>query len=147
MSFADFFTIQVTFPAMNAWITYQTLYVFFITISMLCPTDQNAEIAAFENYCPDYWSPLLIIAKDDPKNVIMYNWLFPGSIAALSLLFIEMSIYLAFYKDVIFASTTAVLFSGILLVTYKEELIEKSDESFYSLMSFLPTSTEMFSFA
>ena len=29
VSFADFFTIQVCFPAMNAWITYQTFFALF----------------------------------------------------------------------------------------------------------------------
>ena len=41
VSFSDFFTIQVCFPAINAWITYQTLYVLFLTVSMLCPTDDK----------------------------------------------------------------------------------------------------------
>jgi len=37
VSFVDFISIHCTFPIMNAWITYQTLYVFFMTLATICP--------------------------------------------------------------------------------------------------------------
>lgn len=39
VNFADYVTIQITFPLINCWITYQTLYSLFQTMAELCPID------------------------------------------------------------------------------------------------------------
>ena len=37
VNFKDFVTIHVTFPLMNAWFTYQFVYVSFIAFASICP--------------------------------------------------------------------------------------------------------------
>ena len=56
---------------------------------------------------------------------MMYNWLTPGSIVASIVIFVELSIFLAFYKDVIFASITFANYFGMIIVTWNQVMIER----------------------
>ena len=38
VSFIDFVTIHVTFPFINAWISYQLYYTMALTVTVVCPT-------------------------------------------------------------------------------------------------------------
>ena len=48
VSFVDFISIHCTFPIMNAWITYQTLYVFFMTLATICPQKARPDQKDFD---------------------------------------------------------------------------------------------------
>ena len=96
--------------------TYQTVYVLFLTMSKVCPIDDPPE-TALASYCPEYHDPR-ISKESDGAKIVMYNWLYPYCCAAVIIIFIELSIYLAFYKDVIFASVTLANYLGMMVETY-----------------------------
>ena len=39
VSFIDFVTIHVTFPAINAWITYFLYYTIIVTVTTVCESN------------------------------------------------------------------------------------------------------------
>ena len=51
VSAADFITIHVTFPAINAWITYQLYYCMMATYATVCDTSALDDISDF---CIEY---------------------------------------------------------------------------------------------
>ena len=85
-------------------------------MSNVCPIDDTIETALAE-YCPDYKKDTISQLTDVP-GIVMYNWLYPFCSAAAIIIFFEMSIYLAFYKDVIFASVTLANYLGMMVETY-----------------------------
>lgn len=44
VSFIDFITIHATFPAINAWISYQLYYYLAITSTTICDTEYFNEV-------------------------------------------------------------------------------------------------------
>ena len=85
-------------------------------MSKVCPIDDPIE-TALAGYCPDYNKASISALKDGP-GIVMYHWLYPFCSAAAIIIFFEMSIYLAFYKDVIFASVTLANYLGMMVETY-----------------------------
>ena len=85
-------------------------------MSKVCPIKGPTETALSE-YCPNY-NKASISALTDGPGIVMYNWLYPFCSAAAIIIFFEMSIYLAFYKDVIFASVTLANYLGMMVETY-----------------------------
>ena len=96
------------------------VYVLFMTFELLCPTSTDQTLSFMQEYCPDYEfvASCVDYAKEEyVKGTVMYNWLVNASIVFTVLLFVEASIYLAFYKDVIFSMGTLLVFSSIILMT------------------------------
>ena len=52
VSFIDFITIHATFPAINAWISYQMYYYLAITATTVCDTSYFDDIRTA--YCDGY---------------------------------------------------------------------------------------------
>ena len=52
VSFIDFITIHCTFPAINAWISYQMFYSAMITVTTICDTPLFNEIDS--DWCSNY---------------------------------------------------------------------------------------------
>lgn len=97
----DFLTIHVTFSVMNAWLTYMMFFVTFTTMTSLCP---------FKAVKPPVFCGSLDKLTEDEYYYVMFN--LPSKFAFLWLL-MEMSMFLAYYKDVIFSFTTLLLYSGM----------------------------------
>lgn len=116
VSFADFITIHGTFPAINAWISYQLYYSLMATGATICDTDplQSLEF----RFCQDY-----LTASIEDKWVFYYGYFLPPSIGAFILLFVEASINLTYFKDCVFAFTTLCLFCGMLWVNYEFKIM------------------------
>ena len=113
VSFIDFVTIHGTYPAINAWISYQMYYYVTITVTTVCDTSFFDDLTT--DYCEDYFAHR---DKDDPtsKNTIylyFYSILVTPSLIAFGLLFVESSINLTYYKDCVFALTTFFMFIGM----------------------------------
>lgn len=120
VNFADFVTIQMTFPAINCWITYQLLYSVFRAMAELCPIDNNIPAEGMlRNFCPDYW-PTDMVVDPAQKQIMMYNWLVPWSIASTFIIFTEVSMYVAYYKDVVFGFVSLVNYAGMLMMTWQQ---------------------------
>ena len=105
VSFLDFVTIHVTFPSINAWISYQLYYSVALTSTVVCKTsfiDQN-----WLNFCE---------GESDDDNTFFYKKMMVPSIFAFMLLFVEASINLTYYKDCVFGIVTLFMFVGILWV-------------------------------
>ena len=121
VTFADFITIQVCFPALNAWMTYQFFFMLFLTVSTICPPDiEDSKSYKFQKrFCPRYYEDNPVLAQDPNwKETVMYNWLYPYCCAAVIIIFMELSIFLAFYKDVIFSLVTLANYCGMMLETW-----------------------------
>ncbi len=52
VTFLDFLTIHCTFPAINAWISYQLYFCAFITSTTVCDTTYLKELDT--QFCTDY---------------------------------------------------------------------------------------------
>lgn len=65
----EFITVHVTFPVINAWLSYTLVYILFLNIVNLC--DFNTTIATFEanNPSPGY------VPGNDTINWNNINWL------------------------------------------------------------------------
>ena len=91
-----------------------------MTFELLCPMNSDQTLSFMTDYCPDYEFVAGCVTYASPeyvKGTVMYNWLVSTSIFFTVLLFVEASIYLAFYKDVIFSLGTLLIFSSIILIT------------------------------
>lgn len=109
VSFIDFVTIHVTFPAINAWITYFLYYTIIVTVTTVC--DSNRIFTnVISQYCTNYWN-----AGDEKETYFYYNLFIPSQIAFI-LLFVEASINLTYYKDCVFAVTVLSSYLGMLWV-------------------------------
>ena len=67
VSFIDFITIHCTFPAINAWISYQMFYSAMITVTTICDTPLFSEIDS--DWCSNYNN----IKDDDPDYLNKRN--------------------------------------------------------------------------
>ena len=54
VSVIDFVTIHMTFPAINAWVSYQLYYTILVTWTTVCSTDLFKGID--QSYCDNYHS-------------------------------------------------------------------------------------------
>lgn len=114
---ADFVALHVTFPFINAWVTYQIVYVASIALCAMCP-DQGMPNSPNDWYfCQRYVTP-------DAARFYYILCVEPSK-AAFLLIFIEMSIYITYYKDVMFSLLTLVNFVGMLIVS-QEQLAQES---------------------
>jgi len=110
VSFIDFVTIHVTFPAINAWITYFLYYTIIVTVTTVC--DSNGIFTlVISQYCSDYTDK----TGDEKTNYFYYKLFIPSQIAFI-LLFVEASINLTYYKDCVFAVTVLSSYLGMLWV-------------------------------
>ena len=108
----DFISIHCTFPAMNAWISYQTLYVLFMTMAAICPNEYTDKEGDLLKICDSYKS----LDKDLYYYVLMVS---PSKIAFI-VIFVEMAVFIAYYKDVVFSLITLVNFCGMYYNSYKK---------------------------
>ena len=119
VSFIDFVTIHGTFPAINAWISYQMYYYVTITVTTVCDTTYFDDLTT--DYCANY---LAVRDKHDPhsnetKYLYFYSILVTPSLIAFALLFVESSINVTYYKDCVFALTSFFMFIGMYWVNRK----------------------------
>jgi len=112
VSLADFITIHATFPAINAWVSYQLYFSVLATAATICDTFEN-----LDQVCMDYSS-----RGSDEKRLFFYGIFIVPSIVVFILLFVESSINLTYYKDCIFAFTTFCLLCGMLWVNWEFKL-------------------------
>ena len=113
VSGVDFVSIHCTFPAMNAWVTYQTLYVFLMTLSAVCPEKaQSWQKNLSYDWC-NKWQGL-------DENLYYYAMLVIPSKVCFILIFVEMAIFITYYKDVVFAFITFTNFCGMYYNSYKK---------------------------
>ena len=111
VSVADFFTIHVTFSAINAWITYQMYYCIMVTFATLCDTKLFPLYDS--GFCIQYRS----LKGYDKHVVYWYNEMVPLSIIVFAFLFVEASVNLTYYRDCVFSSTVFCIYMGMLWVS------------------------------
>lgn len=120
MSWFEFVTIHMTFPCLNAWLTYAFFYQVSDVVLLSCPylPDPNVQ--------PNWWctgggaNP-----HEGGAELYQYTlFLIPADIAYF-LIFCENVIYLASYKDVIFGLTVVGEFSAIFY--YSKRVTSGSD--------------------
>jgi len=53
VTWVDYITIHVTFPFINAWVSYQLLYMISLSIVTACPfmTEDDAKFDELSHYC------------------------------------------------------------------------------------------------
>ena len=105
----DFISIHITFPYISAWVTYQIVYTASITLCAMCPDEGSPNSQNDWAFCATYWTPDL--------DLFYYNLTVEPSKVAFMLIFIEMSIYLTYYKDVIFSLVTLINYAGMFIVS------------------------------
>ena len=110
----DFLTIHCTFPAINAFISYQLYFCLMLTATTVCDTTYLKQLET--QFCTEYENiPNIEYMK---RYTYFYSYLRVPSYIVFSLLFVEASINLTYYKDCIFAMTTLLIFIGMLWVNY-----------------------------
>ena len=121
VSFIDFITIHSTFPAINAWISYQMYYNLAITATTVCDTSYFDDVSG--NYCSGY--PADDGLHKDTRYYYFYPFLMQPSLIAFALLFVETSINITYYKDCVFAWTNLCMYLGMFWVNRLEKLKDK----------------------
>ena len=91
VSFKEFLSIHVTFSVLNSWMTYFVIFNFFSFVKI--------------------WGKI---------NYIDQELEFFGIIAMVIMMF-ETVVYLAYYKDVIFAMVTLLNYIGMYIHNYEEK--------------------------
>ena len=113
----DFVTIHVTFPFINAWVSYQIVYVAIVAFCALCP-DAGSSVSEHDWYfCKNY-----VVTNNE--ELFYYFLTAQISKALFFLIFVEMSIYLTYYKDIMFALVTLIDYVGMYVIcrsTIKQE--------------------------
>jgi hypothetical protein len=106
VSLIEFITIHVTFPILNAWISYMLAYQIMITLAQSCPWTGN----------PLQTQPFRFCAGDQNlgRSEYYYSLFFEPAKVLYLVLVAETLINLAYYKDVVFGAAVAVEFAGIL---------------------------------
>jgi hypothetical protein len=105
----DFLSIHVTFPYISAWVTYQIVYTASIALCALCP-DEGSSISPNDMaFCAKFQTT-------DVKRFYYYLTVETSKVAFV-LIFVEMSIYLTYYKDIVFSFTTLVNYTGMFIVS------------------------------
>ena len=118
VSFFDFLTIHVTFAMMNAWITYYIFELLELTIASSCPSNLFTLLQddSYPKFC---YKDIHAYTDIKQREIYFYNLLVLPSKILFCIIFLEMSIYVAYYKDGIFATMTLVNYLGMLLVAYQ----------------------------
>lgn len=110
VSWFEFLTIHVTFPVLNAWVTYQLVYNVFIILATTCPFPVQ------ENTF--FWCT----SQDtDDATVYYYDLFLVPSQLTYMIIIIEATINLAYYKDVVFGFMVLIEFSGMLYFSIQTE--------------------------
>ena len=115
VSFIDFITIHVTFPTINAWISYNLYFSLMVTAATICDTPNLKEYAK-DSWCWGYEAHNI---SDAQKYIFFYSKMVIPSIIIFLLLFVEASVNLTYYKDCIFAFTVFLLYFGMLWVNFE----------------------------
>lgn len=137
VSFLDFITIHMTFPAINAWISYQFYFTLCVTFTTLCSTtffttDQRVNT----DYCNNY---LKLKDGSEEKYTYFYGDLMIPSEVAFILLFIEASINITYYKDCVFGICVFMTFVGMLWV----QEIQRQNDTLFNEFSPAPSFKEL----
>ena len=104
----DFVTIHVTFPFINAWVSYQIVYVATVAFCALCPDAGSANSVSDWYFCENY--------QTSDSTLFYYFLTAQISKVLFFLIFVEMSIYITYYKDVMYALVTLVDYVGMFVV-------------------------------
>jgi hypothetical protein len=89
VSIKEFFSVHVTFSVLNSWMTYFFCYIMFVYLSgVLWKNDTKEKISLLQEYF---------------------------SISVMVLMMFETTVYLAYYKDVVFAINTLFNYIGMYL--------------------------------
>ena len=126
----DFITIHVTFPTINAWISYNLYFSLMISVATVCNTEQFNSFSG--DWCDTYNKGDL---KEEQKYVYFYGKMVVPSICVFALMFVEASVNLTYYKDCVFASTVFLLYLGMLWVNYEFKLQVQNYDSAQSTSS------------
>ena len=100
----EFITIHCTFPALNAWLTYQLLYQTAQIITASCPYSQRLN--------PPYFYCTKGLDTETPEQY-NYNCVRWFGFLAYFIITCENMIYLAYYKDVMFCLCVILEFSSM----------------------------------
>ena len=111
VNWIDFVTIHMTFPAINAWISYQMYYAILTTVTTICGTEFVFDLDL--NLCHNYEK-----TSAHDKYYFFYKSLMPASQIAFSMLFIEATINITYYKDCVFAVCVFATYIGMLWVNW-----------------------------
>ena len=98
VSRAEFLCLHVTYSVFHSWVTYCCFYTAFLAVAVL--NDYQSQ--------PDKHKRLFMGAHIE-------NW----AVAAMVFMSIEMTIYVAYYKDVVFAGMNVLLSIGVYFSRYK----------------------------
>ena len=114
VSGVDFITIHGTFPAINAWVSYQLYYCLELCFTTVCqsPYLQNLNIDFCEEYGKEY------IQQSYLKLTYFYKYLLTPSFIFFVLMFVEASINITYYRDCVFAFTMFAIYFGMLWLNW-----------------------------
>ena len=127
VTFLDFLTIHCTFPAINAWISYQLYFCLFITTTTVCDTTYLEGLGT--EFCNNYKA----IVEPKEKYTYFYSLLRVPSYFVFCLLFAEASINLTYYKDCVFAFVTFMIYIGMLWVNFQYKTTYDEDDKLLDL--------------
>lgn len=96
VSFKEFLAIHVTFSVLNCWITYFVIYNFFQFVKIWNGIERFNEYLEY------------------------------AGIVAMVVIMFETTVYLAYYKDIIFAMVTLLNYIGMYIHSYDEEKVGSS---------------------
>ena len=115
VSWIDFITIHGTFPAINAWVSYQLYYCLELCFTTICETTFFKDNLT-EEFCKDYNS----YAIDLPyiRLTYFYKYLITPSFIFFALMFVECSINITYYRDCVFAFTMLSIYFGMLWLNW-----------------------------
>lgn len=120
-------TIHVTFPVINAWITYQLYFSIMATLSTVCDTHVLYNISP--EFCAAYNNEEVgQKLSQNEKYVYFYGKMVVPSLICCGLLFVEASVNLTYYKDCIFGFTVLMLYIGMLWVNVEFKLLLSGDQ-------------------
>lgn len=109
VSVKEFFAIHVTFSVLHSWLTYCTLFTFFVSVSY-------------------FFGIVNLNAEEKQSHMILHTFnVADWSQFSLVMLFVEMMIYLAYYKDLVFSLVTLSCYIGIYFSGYIPEYSPEQD--------------------
>ena len=116
VSWIDFLTIHGTFPAINAWVSYQLYYCLELSFTTVCQTDYIQKNLA-SDFCEDFLSP--VVQKTYLRLTYFYKYLITPSFIFFILMFVESSINITYYRDCVFAFTMISIYFGMLWLNWQ----------------------------
>lgn len=116
----QFLNNHVSFAVINAWCSYQMYYSFVNSLEVLCEPSfsyvSNDTTSPFD-YC--HLVGTKIDTYEFPLTLYYYTMLPNVCKVCYLLIFIEMVINLAYWKDIIFSSAVLLIFGGMLALAYR----------------------------